>query len=207
MSFSKAFSSILLTLALITGYAQAVEIEVINPSFEDYLLVGGYYTSSGEGLIGYGWEVEEGIQVGVYRPSVSVFPSIPDSLNTAYSHGPVISQVLSAVLEEGVDYTLTVEVGNPAGLEGFPGYRIQLWAGDSLLAEDDNTLTPAEGEFMTSTVEYSSPLGDLNAGQPLEIRLVSLGAEVNFDLIQLHDNLDVAIQSKTWGQIKRLYSP
>jgi hypothetical protein len=205
MLSSKVWISILFTIALIASRGHAGDIEVTNPSFEDYIVAGGFFTWHGEGLIDYGWEVEVGAPVGVFHPNTSVFPIIPDGVNTAYSQGPIISQVLSEVLVEEVGYTLTVGVGNPANVAGFPGYKVQLWAGNTLLAEDDNTLTPAEGGFQTSAVEYTSPLGDPSAGQLLEIRLVSLGAEVNFDMVQLQDDVDLAPESKTWGSIKALY--
>jgi hypothetical protein len=158
-------------------------------------------------LTGKGWEVQAGAAVGVFRPSQTVFTTVPDGVNTAYSQGPTISQRLAAVLVAGTTYTLTVAIGNPANISGFPGYRVELWAGTALLAADDNTLTPAAGEFETSSILYVSPPGEPHAGQNLEIRLLAFGAEVNFDLVRLRDNEEVASESITWGKVKTLYRP
>jgi autotransporter-associated beta strand protein len=69
---------------------------------------------------------------------------------------------------------------------------VQLLAGGTLLAEDDNTNPPAVDTFVSVTVNYSYNAG-LHAalvGQPLEIRLLSKNlvggtSEVEFDDVQL----------------------
>jgi hypothetical protein len=104
-------------------------------------------------------------------------------------------------------------VGNfrdsPGGFDfnGFPGYRVDLFAIDPLaldpimditvLSSDNNTLTIAEGAFETSTVMFTTGASHPNAGESLGIRLVNLnepatlanpngdGIEVNFDNVQL----------------------
>ena len=71
------------------------------------------------------------------------------------------------------------------------GYKVQLLAGGTVLAEDDSSLTPAEDTFETSTVTYVYDPADSDlVGQNLEIRLlgVSNGAysvEVNYDDVRL----------------------
>ena len=75
-------------------------------------------------------------------------------------------------------------------LTGFPGYSIQLFAGGTVLAQDNNTLAPAEGTFALSTVQFTSGGADAGFGQALTIRLLNLnlpnsGIEVNFDDVQL----------------------
>jgi len=116
-----------------------------------------------------------------------------------------IEQQLVDVLEAGMRYSLSVEVGNiqtcaglPPGfrttfnLDGFPGYRIELRAGNELLVSDDDTLLPPEGEFETSSITYTAPAGHPELGEPLVIRLVSLNQsgtgdnlEVDFDDVRL----------------------
>jgi len=116
-------------------------------------------------------------------------------------------QTLGAVLEPRVTYTLSVLVGNIASgtamsgdffdLEGFPGYRVDLLAGGSVVAQDDNSLagTIAEGEFALSSVTFTPEATHPQLGLPLGIRVVNLnlvdplfpGAnlEVDFDDVQL----------------------
>ncbi|MFZ9938005.1 MAG: hypothetical protein ACO3JG_13260 [Luteolibacter sp.] len=106
--------------------------------------------------------------------------------------GDGLSQVLTATLQADATYTLTVKVGDPAD-EAFDGYTIQLLANGSVLAQDDNTQTPANGDFATATVTYAYQAGDAAlVGQPLEIRLLSKGlssGDVNFDKVQLSATL------------------
>lgn len=117
-------------------------------------------------------------------------------------------QTLGATLQPSTQYTLSVAVGNiDSGtglppfdgfgffnLAGFPGYRVELRAGDVLLAADDNSLQTADGTFATATVEATIGADHLALGQPLTIRLVNLnlpgtpdepGIEVDFDQVLL----------------------
>lgn len=116
-----------------------------------------------------------------------------------------IEQELSIQLQDNMQYTLTVEVGNiqtcaglPPGfrtnyvLDGFPGYRVELLAGDVVLAADENSLLPDEGTFSTSTFVYISEEGHSALGETISIRLVSLNngvvagnLEVDFDDVRL----------------------
>jgi hypothetical protein len=121
-----------------------------------------------------------------------------------------IEQTLDAVLAADTRYTLTVEVGNIASgvsvvqpyagfgffdLRGFPGYRIEFLAGGVVVAADDNTLVPEEGEFLTSTVQIDVRDEHDRLGEQLAIRLVNLNdadvldpvvdLEVDFDAVAL----------------------
>lgn len=105
-----------------------------------------------------------------------------------------LEQVLTSTLQMSTFYTLTVEVGNFAGsigsfnFTGFPGYRVDLLAGSTVIASDNNTLTPGEGIFETSVVTFETGSNHTNAGEALSIRLVNLngaGIEVNFDNVRL----------------------
>jgi hypothetical protein len=59
------------------------------------------------------------------------------------------------------------------------GYSVQLLAGGTVIAEDNNTLWPDYYEWATSTVAYTYDPGDAGlVGQPLEIRLLNLGIDM-----------------------------
>lgn len=95
-----------------------------------------------------------------------------------------LQQTLDATLEANTRYVLHVEVGNIASgqnaaysfydLAGFPGYAVQLLAGDAVIAEDYNSLNIPEGAFMTSTVQAVIGPEHKFLGQPLRIRLINL---------------------------------
>jgi hapalindole H/12-epi-hapalindole U/12-epi-fischerindole U synthase len=117
-----------------------------------------------------------------------------------------IQQTLSAILQLRTRYTLTVEVGNIASgisvvqpyagfgsfdLRGFTGYRIDLLAGETILASDNNSLLPDEGIFLTSSfdVVIGTMHDDLN--EPLTIRLVNLNVQdVNDPVVDLEVDFD-----------------
>ena len=121
-----------------------------------------------------------------------------------------IEQTLAATLQANTRYTLTVEVGDIASgtglppadvfgffnLEGFPGYRIELLAGDTVIGSDDNSLAGVLDDGLFATSSFSVDIGAIhaNVGEALTIRLINLnqagtpaepGIEVDFDNVRL----------------------
>ena len=119
-------------------------------------------------------------------------------------------QTLSDTLAPNTHYELSVLIGNIAAgysvsgdyfpLDGFPGYRVELLAGNTLLAVDDNSLAGSipEGAFAPTTLSYTSGSSPLGEGENLTIRLINLNQldnsltnpetydlEVDFDDVQL----------------------
>ncbi len=117
-------------------------------------------------------------------------------------------QTLDATLQANTSYSLQVDIGNIASgmavnqtffdLDGFPGYRIDLLAGDTVLASDNNTLASSidEGQFGLSVVQFTTGASHASLiDQPLGIRLVNLNVidpafplahlEVDFDNVRL----------------------
>ena len=137
-----------------------------------------------------------------------------------------IEQTLVDTLQTPVLYTLTVEVGNIASgttgstffdLDGYNGYRIELRAGATVLASDDNTLTIAEGEFEISTVVFDSTGVDgALLGTPLTIRLIHLNLvdpafptsdrETDFDDVQLDATALPVIGNSTAAPLLNIFS-
>jgi hypothetical protein len=76
-------------------------------------------------------------------------------------------------------------------LRGFPGYRIDLLAGTTVIASDNDTLNPDEGEFLTSTFDVVIGNGHDDEGEPLTIRLVNLNEQdINDPVIDLEVDFD-----------------
>lgn len=204
------------------GPAGAALVSIQNPSFEaDFAGPASFPV-----LIPQGWSLVDpnGIvdqtqdAVGVVNPTGSTFftSGVPDGSNAALIYlagdrggGEVsLEQTLSVTLQPNTRYRLTVGVGNIASgfgappfdqffdLDGFPGYRIQLRAGDTVLVEDNNSLAGslAEGTFGTSEIEVTIGSTHADLGEPLSIRLTNLnqlgtadepGIEVDFDHVRL----------------------
>ena len=159
--------------------AKANSLTIINQGFESPIVADGGYTS---GSIP-GW-ITAGV-AGVFNPPASQFPGeAPEGQNVSFSQGPVISQSLSDVLTANTVYTLEVEVGSPS-TQSFPGYSVQLRAGGSVLAEDNNALSPLLGTFATSVVTFTADTINPHLGQFLEIVISSRGAETDFDNVRL----------------------
>jgi hypothetical protein len=193
-----------------SGVAPAAPITVLNHSFEVPVTAPATFTGS-QSAAPASWTVYNSGATnnmrffGVWNPSTtnSFVNGAPDGANigvvflenTTNLAEAGLRQALAATLQLSMQYTLTVEVGNfsdapPEAFEftGFPGYRVELFAGSTLLALDNNTLSPGEGIFATSVVSFTTGASHANAGQPLAIRLVNLngpGTEVNFDNVRL----------------------
>jgi len=92
-----------------------------------------------------------------------------------------MSQVLPEVLAPGTRYTLRVEVGRRLNMLPM-AYVIQLLAGDEVVAEDTNSLSPTPGTFETSTITFIALPGDARIGEPLKISLGASGpTQTSFD--------------------------
>ncbi len=207
---------------LLVQSARAQPITLANAGFEANIAPPGGYTI----LVPTGWTLHDpaGIidgssdAVGAINASGpnTFFPGgAPEGNQAALIYlagdrgaGEVgLRQSVSATLQTRTRYTLTVEVGNiasgfgPPGntyynLDGFPGYRIDLFAGATLLARDANSMgaTIPEGEFRTTTLEVEIGQSHPALDQPLSIWLVNLnqagpanapGIEVDFDDVRL----------------------
>jgi hypothetical protein len=167
-------------------------VSIVNPGFESPVLADGDYTLNFTNCPGWS-NVDVSTAGGVWNPGLpgTAFPgyegNAPEGQNIAYVNSSGIKQVLTKMFAVETTYTLTVKVGNT---DGFPwtGYKVQLLAGETVLAEDDNTVAIATGTFGTSTVTYTYDSGDSALlGQALQIRLLCLGegGEADFDDVQL----------------------
>jgi PEP-CTERM motif len=164
---------------VITTHARAGMIPVVDAGFEDEVLGVGNSIS-----VAPGWVLGNG-GGGILHPDLSMFPGgAPEGLNVAFSNGGYFSQTLAAVLELGT-YSLMVDVGRRGDNTPFGGYTIQLLAGSVVLAEDNDTLIPPAGTFLTSIITYDATARDPNLGQSLTIVLTSLGVQTNFDDVRL----------------------
>jgi hypothetical protein len=174
-------TAIFALLLLLPDASSADEVAIVNAGFEDQVLGNGAFSFSIPGWTNAG-------DSGTFNPTTGQFASeAPEGSNVAFSSnaGPVISQVLAAVLDIDTEYTLSVLVGDRLDLP-FPGYSVQLLAGGVILAEDNNSMSPVNGDFFESTVTYESSLSDTQIGEALEIRLRGFGQQVNFDDVRLN---------------------
>ncbi len=224
-------------------------VPIVNAGFEQRQLADDVYDLSYDWLLnGEGWGWYGNIWIGIWNPSwPAEFADTPNGAPEGNMIGSVsppdatvaggFAQVLSTTLTASTRYTLTVEVGNTDYYAGFPGYRVELLAGGTLaltegvypgevtggtlLVADNNLTPPAEDTFVTVTLSYTAGPTHPLLGQPLQIRLLNLGApgeEVEFDAVSLTslavhvpipgdandngvvDDIDMAILLGNWEQ-------
>ena len=179
----KCLSTVMTTAALVfcaVAAASAAPVLIANAGFESASL-----DDSQAIFTLAGWENSG--DSGTFDPHADAFATgAPEGENVAFaSHGgPTISQVLAATARANTLYTLTMLVGNRLDAP-FGGYQTELWAGGILLAQDNGSLFPADGQFLMSTVQYFVAAGDAVAGSALEIRFRSLGWQTVFDDVRL----------------------
>lgn len=150
---------------------------------------------------------------GGWKPSELFFPNIPEGEQIASiflvppGGGEVgFVQNSGVLIEPKTEYILSVAVLNTpsvAGSEfftGFPGYRLELLAGNTVISADNNSVVVEEGEFKQIDLSYISSEQNPYLGEELSIRLINLnldngsgldngnGIEVNFDNVQLQAN-------------------
>ncbi|MDX2221589.1 MAG: hypothetical protein SFV21_02505 [Rhodospirillaceae bacterium] len=207
--FLQAIVAAMATLAV--GQANAGPIVVVNHSFETPLAGPAQFVGA-TNAAPLGWSVYNTVApngnrfFGVWNPAttVSFVSGAPDGNNVGvvFLNNPTgtfeagLQQTLGATLQPFMTYTLEVEVGNfapvpgPFNFTGFPGYRVEILAGGSVIAADNNLLAPPEGVFLTSLVSFTTGATHAQIGQSLGIRLVNLngpGVEVNFDDVRMSE--------------------
>ena len=191
----KSWVILILFVGLILGATPAVAIPIAidNHSFEipalddDWASAAVPYWS----IHGYG----SGTSTHTWNPPwypLNQFEIDGSNVLSAFGN-EYTSQTLTDTLAADTLYTLSVQVGNVRSSYGggeyfWGGYAVQLWAGNTLLAQDDNSLHPDPSHFLTSTVTYHASANDALLGSQLQIRLMSLGDQSNFmafDKVQL----------------------
>lgn len=201
-------------------------ISIVNPGFESNTIPSGAFSvlvPQGWSIYDPGFIINQNANsVGVIRPDVPqlFFPTgAPEGVNAAlvFLAGPQNSeaglrQTLTATLQADRRYRCSVQVGNIASgtslpgstdgggvfydLDGFPGYRIDVLAGTTVIGSDSNSIgaTIPEGEWREARFYFDVPNSHPQLGQALSIRLVNLkfpatpGApniEVDFDDVRL----------------------
>ena len=199
---SKIFSLCILLGLLLNNQANAALINLVNASFENPYLedTQGSFAISG-------WNVENidpedvGIGSHIENPGFASFYSTEihgRNVLTA-SNGEIVSQTTNTYINDNTQYTLQVNIGNRGfSPEPWNGYLIQLWAGNTLLTEDNSTLLPSERSFLTTTIAYNSLNNNVLTGENLEIRLLSYNnLDVVFDNVTL-DVTAVPLPASIW---------
>ncbi|MGA1870708.1 MAG: PEP-CTERM sorting domain-containing protein [bacterium] len=109
------------------------------------------------------------------------------------------SQTLSDTLLADTMYTFGVHVGNTSGrgYVGFPGFRMELLAGDQVLASLEDIDCPEENTFAPYTLSFIASSDHDMLGQALVIRLSNLNGGEGYEI-----DLD-----NVWGEANPVPAP
>jgi len=179
------FLTIAASLLVLAASAGAAAVPIVNAGFENPVLANPDDWTWFEVP---GWTQVGGEGFGAWRVTLSDFDPVvaPEGQNVVYTENPAsgvangLKQVLTTNFAADMDYTLTVKVGNSWAYY-WSGYSVQLLAGGTVIKEDNNTWVPPDYMLWgTSTVEYTYDAAHAGlVGQPLEIRLLNLGIDVD----------------------------
>ncbi len=95
---------------------------------------------------------------------------------------PSISQTIGSILLPDMKLALTVAVGNrlpgDAHTSTYGGYRIELWAGDTLIGFTEDEITPEDGTFADATLSlFTNDLDPALHGGSFTIRMTMTSLE------------------------------
>ena len=183
-----------LTIGLLSTAATAGPIAIDNHSFEEPAAPPNIGFTSG---VITDWVVFGG-DAGVFDPVLTdtlrspptPFPgpyfsnsnAVPDGIQTAFSNGGDLMQVLSATLQAGMQYLLEVEVGDRLDTS-LPRHAARIIVDGKRLTSA--SARPADGGFKTAIGIFTATLAD-PIGQRIEIHLINFGdQQVNWDNVRL----------------------
>jgi PEP-CTERM motif len=179
------------------GEASATPITVNNSSFETLGPGGLPLAGCGPGCSFStsptpGWNGGTGqFQPGPSSGNFAYLNSVPDGVTVGYVNGgdTPLTQTVGAIVQDGVTYTLTVEIGTRHD-SGFGGSADLVIGGVDFLA----TGTPAAaGDWATYTATFTGTSG--TAGQSIAIQLNGIGVQGDFDNVELTDNVSSNVGS------------
>lgn len=209
-----------LGVVVLAGGSWAQKTPVINGGFEWPVLADGVFETGvaplgweAYGAVDFGFRT-----VGALNPNgTTLYPGgAPDGNNVGVvfllddpeDQGAFagveagLQQGFGIPFSSGLHHRLEVLVGNIANdpepphgsfeFEGFPGYRVELLAGEVAVASSTGP-APVEGGWVTAVVTFTAERDHPLLGEELGVRLVNLnagpGLEVNFDGVTLTADL------------------
>lgn len=176
------------------GYADTITVD--NGSFETLPPVIGLPSNCGPGCqfgfnpipgwtgTGTGNEFEGQFQPGVQDGNTKYFDSLSDGITSAFLNNGTLTQTVGATVEDGVTYTLQVDIG---ARNDFPS------DGSAELIIGGTTIipcvgpAPTVGNWATCTASFVGTPSEV--GDSIEIELLTSGTEGNFDNVRLTDSL------------------
>jgi Mg-chelatase subunit ChlD len=175
---------------VIKDFSQGV-ITLANPGAESVTVADG-----GTSGTTTGWTASAGTTVGTANPDTSNF--ILDGDNAFFVTGTnytndshYLSQTLSgATFSSTGIWTVTADVGWAQSQTTSPTYKVELWAGTTLIGSIDQSASPLiQGQFVEASFTVNgAAFPAVPAGTALSVHLVGMNGQAYFDNIQVTQN-------------------
>jgi hypothetical protein len=165
----------------------AAAISVVNPSFETDVVSKGNYI----GATATGWTGSTLTGFSTFDPDLSQLASGPQNgVNVLALQAGNVVQTLTSFLTANTLYTLQVGVGSRSDGPFISTYDVSLETANGSILADVNSPIPANGTFLTASLNFTALATDPNLGKNLVIRLTntnpnSVGSQVLYDNVRL----------------------
>lgn len=185
-------------------------IVVVNPSFELPPLADGALASGPGAIAGWTFDATAATYSGIFDPPAGSYPDAAGDGTPIGAHGQNVAflfnnggpservelrQNLTATLAPASEYVLRVAIGRflpdqPYAFSTWGGFRLELLAGDSVIAQVANGVTPPVGAFADAELRVlSDTLPPARLGRPLGVRFSLGGSDAprstHFDDVRL----------------------
>ena len=142
------------------------QVNIVNPSFKS-IAAADNTTSTATGWTASG--------DAAFNPAAGLFvggeAAIPDGSQVGFLNGGSISQTTSEALVAGSTYLVKASIGDRLDAN-FGGGNLQFWAAGVMLASTPLP-TPANGTWVTASLQYTVPADLPQIGQLLSVRITS----------------------------------
>ncbi|HZL28305.1 MAG TPA: PEP-CTERM sorting domain-containing protein [Acidobacteriaceae bacterium] len=125
---------------------------------------------------------------GQFQPgptlNLAYFNYVPDGITVGYTNGPDLTQTVGVTVQNGVTYTMTVDIGHRTDATTYGGIA-GLLVGNTFIPATGTD--PGLGNWGTYTATFTGDSG--NAGDTITVDLRFDGYQGDFDNVQLSDNV------------------
>ena len=161
---------------------QGTSITIANPNAEADVMSEGTWR---QGATGWTLHTVSGFSAGVQNLGARQFSVDQDNTFYVEQDGTYLAQTLATTFNSTNDYALSLSIGWRLD-QPVSEYSVELWAGGTRLGFiDQSQVTEVQGSLVQATLQVSGAGFPALNGQALQIRLVGVVMQTNFDNLQL----------------------
>ena len=161
---------------------QGTSITIANPNAEADVMSEGTWR---QGATGWTLHTVSGFSAGVQNLGARQFSVDQDNTFYVEQDGTYLAQTLATTFNSTNDYALSLSIGWRLD-QPVSEYSVELWAGGTRLGFiDQSQVTEVQGSLVQAKLQVSGAGFPALNGQALQIRLVGVVMQTNFDNLQL----------------------